>query len=41
MHRQMPKSVLRVIKNVGHCPHMSAASDSFDAMHGFLTQMLS
>ena len=41
MHRQMPKSELRIIKNVGHCPHMSAASDSIDAMHGFLAQTLS
>jgi sigma-B regulation protein RsbQ len=38
MHRQMSNSVLRIIKNVGHCPHMSAASESFDAMHGFLLQ---
>jgi sigma-B regulation protein RsbQ len=40
MHRQMPNSVLRIINNVGHCPHMSAASDSFDAMSGFLFQTL-
>jgi sigma-B regulation protein RsbQ len=40
MHRTMPKSVLRIIDNVGHCPHMSAASDSFDAMSGFLLQIL-
>jgi sigma-B regulation protein RsbQ len=36
MHRSMPGSVLRIIDNVGHCPHMSAANASYEAMRQFL-----
>lgn len=41
MRRQIPNSTLRVIENVGHCPHLSspgpvtAAIDSFLAGEGF------
>jgi sigma-B regulation protein RsbQ len=37
MHRVLPKSTLRVIENVGHCPHLSEPSASTDAMNDFLT----
>ena len=40
MHRHMRNSVLHVIDNVGHCPHMSAASASFQAMDRFLAHAL-
>jgi sigma-B regulation protein RsbQ len=36
MHRVMPSSTLRVISNVGHCPHLSEPSACADAMHQFL-----
>jgi sigma-B regulation protein RsbQ len=41
MHENMPGSVLRIIDNVGHCPHMSAATASYDAMDAFLSQPIS
>ena len=34
----IPDSVLHVIDNVGHCPHLSAPSPSIDAMETFLRQ---
>lgn len=40
MHKNMPGSVLYIINNVGHCPHMSAATASFEAMDQFLSQTL-
>ena len=40
MHRSMPGSVLRIIDNVGHCPHMSAANASYEAMRQFLAHTL-
>jgi sigma-B regulation protein RsbQ len=40
MHRNMPGSVLRIINNVGHCPHMSAATASYEAMDHFIAQTL-
>jgi len=36
MHRVMPRATLRVIQNVGHCPHLSAPSASALAMNEFL-----
>ena len=38
MHRSMPGSVLAVIDNVGHCPHLSAPSASASAMNDFFDQ---
>lgn len=38
MHRTMPNSTLRVIDNVGHCPHLSSPSASAMAMDEFLRQ---
>jgi sigma-B regulation protein RsbQ len=39
MHRVMPRSTLRVISNVGHCPHLSEPSACADAMHEFLAAL--
>jgi len=36
LHRQIPHSMLRIIENVGHCPHLSAPSASVAAMEEFL-----
>jgi sigma-B regulation protein RsbQ len=37
MHRVMPKSVLRIIDNVGHCPHLSSPGAIIAALTDFLT----
>ncbi len=39
MHRVMPRSVLTVIDNVGHCPHLSAPCASASAMESFLAAL--
>jgi sigma-B regulation protein RsbQ len=36
MHRVLPRSTLRIIDNVGHCPHLSAPSASMAAIEDFL-----
>jgi sigma-B regulation protein RsbQ len=36
MHRVIPNSTLRLIENVGHCPHLSSPSASVAAMEEFL-----
>lgn len=36
MHRALPRSTLKVIDNVGHCPHLSAPHVSTVAMEQFL-----
>jgi sigma-B regulation protein RsbQ len=36
MHAAMPRSVLHVIENVGHCPHLSSPNASAGAMESFL-----
>jgi sigma-B regulation protein RsbQ len=36
MHSVMPESVLQVIDNVGHCPHLSNPSAIAAAMTAFL-----
>ena len=38
MHKAMPNSVLTVIDNVGHCPHLSQPSASHNAITSFLSQ---
>jgi sigma-B regulation protein RsbQ len=38
MHRVLPNSVLKVIENVGHCPHLSRPGASTDAINDFLAQ---
>ena len=39
MHRVMPRSTLRIIENVGHCPHLSAPSASTEAIEDFLHEI--
>lgn len=39
MHQAMQNSTLRIIDNVGHCPHLSATSASIDAMDEFLLRL--
>jgi sigma-B regulation protein RsbQ len=36
VHRCLPKSTLKVIDNIGHCPHLSAPDQVIDAMRTFL-----
>lgn len=40
LHRHLPASMLRVVHNVGHCPHMSAPTESSRAIDAFLAQCL-
>jgi sigma-B regulation protein RsbQ len=40
MHRTMPRSALRIIENVGHCPHLSAPSASAAAIEEFLQELV-
>jgi sigma-B regulation protein RsbQ len=40
MHRYMPNSTLHVIQNIGHCPHMSAPTESSLVIDDFLTRTL-
>lgn len=39
LHRQWPQSLLRVVDNVGHCPHLSAPGPCADAMDEFLASI--
>ncbi|SAK56897.1 alpha/beta hydrolase [Caballeronia temeraria] len=36
MHQHIPGSRLAIVKNIGHCPHLSAPSASVDAIESFL-----
>ncbi len=38
MHAKMPRSTLAIIDNIGHCPHLSAPSVSFNAINEFLAK---
>ena len=38
MHRMIPNSTLAVIKNVGHCPHLSAPGPCVEAIDAFLVK---
>ena len=40
LHRHLPNSTLHVIENVGHCPHMSAPTESSRAIDAFLADIL-
>lgn len=40
MHRTIPGSRLAIVKNIGHCPHLSAPSASVDAIEGFLREVI-
>ncbi|MDB6002266.1 MAG: alpha/beta hydrolase [Rhizobacter sp.] len=39
LHRTLANSTLRVIENVGHCPHLSEPGQSADAMNEFLRSL--
>jgi sigma-B regulation protein RsbQ len=39
LHHTLPKSTLRIVENVGHCPHLSAPHASIDAMDEFLAAL--
>lgn len=39
LQRTLPNSMLRVVENVGHCPHLSAPCASADAMDEFLATL--
>ena len=36
MQRVLPRSTLAIVRNVGHCPHLSSPSACTEAMDGFL-----
>jgi sigma-B regulation protein RsbQ len=38
VHRQVPRSTLSIIENIGHCPHLSAPSSTSAAIDRFLAQ---
>jgi sigma-B regulation protein RsbQ len=40
LHRTLPASTLHIIENVGHCPHMSAPTESSLAIDRFLADTL-
>lgn len=39
LNRQWPQSMLRVVDNVGHCPHLSAPGPCADAMEEFMASL--
>jgi sigma-B regulation protein RsbQ len=39
LQRSLPNATLRVVANVGHCPHLSAPCASADAMNEFLAAL--
>ena len=39
MHKVLPRSTLRIIDNVGHCPHLSSPSASAAAIEEFLHEL--
>jgi sigma-B regulation protein RsbQ len=39
LSRAIPHCMLRVIENVGHCPHLSAPSASVAAIEEFLATL--
>ena len=39
LHDRLPNSLLRIVENVGHCPHLSAPSASAAAMDEFLATL--
>ena len=39
LHRTLARSTLRVVANVGHCPHLSEPSACVDAMNDFLRSL--
>jgi sigma-B regulation protein RsbQ len=41
MARVLPDATLRVIRNIGHCPHLSAPCESMEAIDAFLADLAS
>jgi len=39
MHRVMQRAKLAIVKNVGHCPHLSSPSECTRAMDGFISEL--
>lgn len=39
MHRVLPRSTLRVVNNIGHCPHLSAPHECMSSIEDFLIQI--
>jgi sigma-B regulation protein RsbQ len=39
LHRTLPRSTLRIIDNIGHCPHLSAPGPTTAAMDEFLATL--
>jgi sigma-B regulation protein RsbQ len=39
MHKVLPNSTLKIIENVGHCPHLSQPSASASAIDAFLAEV--
>jgi sigma-B regulation protein RsbQ len=39
LQRTLPNATLRVVNNVGHCPHLSAPCASADAINEFLAAL--
>jgi sigma-B regulation protein RsbQ len=39
LQRTLPNATLRVVDNVGHCPHLSAPCASVDAVDEFLAAL--
>lgn len=37
LERTLPRATLKVVDNIGHCPHLSAPSQSAEAMDAFLS----
>jgi sigma-B regulation protein RsbQ len=40
LHKNLPTGTLQIIDNVGHCPHMSAPTESSRAIDNFLAHAL-
>ena len=40
MHRILPKSTLRIVGNIGHCPHLSAPNVCLASIEDFLIQIV-
>ncbi|HUS27751.1 MAG TPA: alpha/beta hydrolase [Kofleriaceae bacterium] len=38
LHKHIPNSTLTIIKNLGHCPHLSAPSATMEAIDAFLAK---
>ena len=39
LHRKLPKSMLRIVENTGHCPHLSCPGPTCEAIDEFLSSL--